>query len=582
MSDVFISYARSTAAQAQQVAEGLRALGYGVWRDDEIPAHRAYADVIEERLRAAKAVVVIWSAEAAKSEWVRSEAERARTDQKLVQLTLDGARLPMPFDQIQCADLSGWTGDLEAPGWKKVVGSIAALTVGEGPAPRAAPQPAARKLSICVLPFANMSDDPQQEYFSDGISEDIITDLSKVSALSVVARNTAFTFKGKSLEVPQVAKQLNVSHVLEGSVRKAGGRVRITAQLIDGTAGDHVWAERYDRDLTDIFALQDEISQAIVAALKLKLLPEEKKAIAHRGTDSVDAYNLFLMARQYLDTGNAGDARREEAIIRLCQRAVEIDTGYARAWSLMAYAQSLLRFNRGKAGEDGLTAAEKAIALDPTLAEPHAVKAKVLSDYGRRDEAFTELEIGLRLDPESDVVQGTAGVFYFQDGRFAEGVPHLAKAAALNEADFGSAGMLISGYTAIGDREGARQAALTTLPRVEKVVARDPTNGHAVAFGVMALAVLAQAERAKEWIDRTLLIDPDNLLMRYNFACALSAYLKDSDTAIDLLGPVFANISIALLNSAKSDPDLDPIREDPRFRNMLAEAEARMAAAGTG
>ncbi len=577
MSDVFISYARSTAIQALQVAGALRALGYGVWRDDELPAHRDYSEVIEERLRAAKAVVVVWSAEAVKSQWVCAEADMAREAGTLVQLSLDGAPLPMPFNRVQCADLAGWSGDLEAPGWKKVVRSIADLTAGAASGGGARAAPATRKLSICVLPFANMSDDPQQEYFSDGISEDIITDLSKVSALSVVARNTAFTFKGRSVEVPQVAAQLGVSHVLEGSVRKAGGRVRITAQLIDGAAGDHVWAERYDRDLTDIFALQDEISQAIVAALKLKLLPEEKQAIAQRGTTNLDAYNLLLMARQYLDTGNAGDARREEAIIRLCQRAVEIDPGYARAWSLMAHAQSLLRFNRGKGGEDGLAAAEEALALDPTLAEPHAVKAKVLADYGHRDESFAELEIALALDPESDTVHSTAGVLYFGDGRFAEGVPHLAKAAALNAADFGSAGMLISGYTALGDAEGARQAASTTLPRVEKVVAGDPTNGHAVAFGVMALAVLGQADRAKEWIERTLLIDPDNMLMRYNFACALTTFLKDADGAIDLLTPVFANISIALLNAAQTDPDLDLIRDDPRFQAMLADAEARHA-----
>ncbi|MGH6993864.1 MAG: TIR domain-containing protein, partial [Caulobacteraceae bacterium] len=278
MPDVFISYARSTAAEAQRIAEALRAMGYGVWRDDEIPAHRAYADVISERLKEAKAVVVAWSAEAAKSEWVRSEAERARAERKLVQLRLDEAELPMPFDQIQCADLKGWTGDPDAPGWRKVAASIAALAT-PAPAERAA---ASRKLSVCVLPFANMSGEAEQEYFSDGISEDIITDLSKVAAISVVARNTAFQFKGRSLDVPQVARQLNVSHVLEGSVRKAGGRVRITAQLIDGTAGDHVWAERYDRELADIFALQDEVSEAIVRALKLKLLPEEKKAIERR------------------------------------------------------------------------------------------------------------------------------------------------------------------------------------------------------------------------------------------------------------------------------------------------------------
>ena len=183
-----------------------------------------------------------------------------------------------------------------------------------------------------------MSGEPEQEYFSDGISEDIITDLSKVSALWVAARNTAFTFKGKHVDVAQVARQLKVGHVLEGSVRKAGGRVRITAQLIDGATGGHIWAERYDRDLKDIFALQDEISEAIVKALKLKLLPEEKKAIEQRGTSNPEAYKLYLMARQYSVTGNIGDARRSEAMIRLCQRATEIDPNYARPWALMAGA----------------------------------------------------------------------------------------------------------------------------------------------------------------------------------------------------------------------------------------------------
>src|SRR5260370_30330698 len=212
MSDIFIYYARSNADQARAVAEALRGLGYGVWRDDELPAHRAYSEVIEERLQAAEAVVVIWSAEAVKSEWVQSEADTARTDHKLVQLTVDGTKLPRPFDRIQCADLIGWTGDLDAHDWKKVVASVADLIGGIAAQP--APGPAVRKLSICVLPFANMSDDPQQEYFSDGISEDIITDLSKVSALSVVPRNTAFGFKGKSPNVKEGAHQLDVSHVL--------------------------------------------------------------------------------------------------------------------------------------------------------------------------------------------------------------------------------------------------------------------------------------------------------------------------------------------------------------------------------
>src|SRR5690348_3441319 len=181
-------------------------------------------------------------------------------------------------------------------------------------------QEATRKSTICVLPFANMSGEVEQEYFSDGISEDIITDLSKVSALDVIARNTSFQFKGKNVDTSSVARQLRASHILEGSVRKAGGRVRITAQLIDGGSGNHVWAERYDRDLNDIFALQDEISEAIVKALKIKLVPEEKKAIERRGTDNVEAYNIYLMARREYEGVRFGDTRRLKTLMRLCER----------------------------------------------------------------------------------------------------------------------------------------------------------------------------------------------------------------------------------------------------------------------
>src|SRR5438270_13234740 len=259
MSDVFVSYARADEPQAQRVAEMLRALGYEVWRDDELPAHRAYADVIEERLKSARAVLVLWTAESAKSEWVRAEADAARSTRILVQATLDGILPPMPFNQVQCASLRDWDGTAETPGWRKVIASVAALA---GPPKRSADKKYhLRERSVCVLPFANMSGDPEQEYFSDGITEDITTDLSKVSALAVTARNTAFTLKGQAVDVCKVARDLGVSHVLEGSVRKAGGRLRITAQLIDGKTGDHVWAERFDRDLTDIFAIQDEISE---------------------------------------------------------------------------------------------------------------------------------------------------------------------------------------------------------------------------------------------------------------------------------------------------------------------------------
>src|SRR3954449_174618 len=375
MAHVFISYARSDEQLASLIADSLLEDGFEIWRDDELPAHRAYADVIEERIKGAAAVVVLWSAEAAKSQWVRAEADTARTALTLVQASLDGTVPPMPFNQIQCADLKAWDGQRTAAGWRKLAASVSELA-GSPPAKTTEARVSERDVSICVLPFQNMSGDPEQEYFSDGISEDITTDLSKVSALEVIARNTAFTFKGQSVDVCEVARKLGITHVLEGSVRKAGGRVRINAQLIDGSSGDHVWAERYDRDLEDIFAIQDEISKAIVRALRLKLLPEEKKAIEKHGTNNVEAYNLYLLARQYWITGNHGDPRREERVMRICSRAVEIDPYYAQAWALLAIAQANLRYGFGYKVDDGYAAAHTALSIDPSVAEAHCARAR--------------------------------------------------------------------------------------------------------------------------------------------------------------------------------------------------------------
>jgi len=577
MSDVFISYATSTAKQAQQVAEALRALGHGVWLDDQIPAHRAFTEEIDQRLTAARAVVVIWSADAVKSQWVQSEADRARRDDKLVQLTFDGARLPMPFDRIQCADLTGWTGDLDASGWKKVAASVAEL-VGRIAA-QPTPSPVVRKLSICVLPFANMSGDPEQEYFSDGISEDIVTDLSKVSALSVTARHTAFSFKGKTIDVRQVARQVEVSHVLEGSVRKAGRRVRITAQLIDGATGNHLWAERYDRELTDIFALQDEISGAVVGALKLKLLPQEKAAIEQRGTDNVDAYNLYLMARSNWMNGNQGDPRREEAIERLCRRAVHLDPSYALAWALMAEGQYILYWSNQRTGDSGQAALDCALALNPDLAEAHALKAHMLSDAGRHEEAATEIAVALGLDPESYEVNLRAGSISYNQGRLGDAARHWEKAAALTETDLVALTMLVSCYTDLGDLENTRRVARTALAMAEKVIAQDRSSGFAMAVGVTALGALGDSDRARDWIGRALLIDPDNLLMRYKCASTLATSLNDPDAALDMLGPVLERTAGKLLYDLAVDPDLVGLRDDPRFQAMVAAAEARLAAA---
>ena len=581
MADVFVSYARSDKGRVAPLVAAIEAQGWSVWWDPEIDAGQQFDDQIEVELKAARAVLVIWTPASVASRWVRGEAREAADRGTLVPARFDGARMPMDVRAIHTTDLDGWGGDPDSAPFQtllRALGTMIARHGGASSSPAAATAGPSR-IGVCVLPFSNMSGDPEQEYFSDGISEDVITDLSKVSALAVVSRNSAFMYKGKLVDVPKVARELKVQYVLEGSVRKSGGRVRITAQLVDGSSNDNVWAERYDRDLNDIFALQDEISEAIVKALRLKLLPEEKKAIEQRGTTNLEAYNLYLMARQHYATGNEGDIRRNDAIVRLCKRAAEIDPNYAQAWALMALGQMLARLIRGAQADDGLVAAERALALDPNLAAAHAVKARILSEGGRHEEASAEIEVALRLDPESYEVNRAAAYLRFRQKRLPEAVRHFEKAQSLMETDVSSPNMLITCYTALGDRDALRRVAQITLARAQKTLAQDPSNGAAMAFCCNALATLGQAESAKGWMNRALLIEPDNANMRYNFACALATQLADPDGAIDLLGPLFERISIGLLNHAKADPDLDSVRNDPRFQAMVATAEARLGAA---
>jgi adenylate cyclase len=430
------------------------------------------------------------------------------------------------------------------------------------------------KPSIAVLPFANMSGEPEQEYFSDGITEDIITDLSKVSALNVVSRNTAFTFKGKPVDIAQVAQRLKVGYVVEGSVRKAGGRVRITAQLIDASQDSHVWGERYDRDLNDIFALQDEIAQAIVAALKIKLLPIEKKAIENRSTRDPQAYEIYLQGyfyfRQY-------GGKNVNIAIRFAQRALEIDPHYARAWALIAMCQSSLHL-RGQLQESGLSAAEKAISLDPALAEAHAARGRVLSDLGRYDEAVAAYEEALRLDPDSLDVRFNLGRTYFQYGRYQAAIEHFERAAQLSEENYSALTYAAQIYQSLGRGEEGKSAARRALERIEKEIALHPDNALALSWGVGLCVHLGDKERAREWISRTLIIEPDDPVMHFNLACGL-VQMGEPNQALDLLESSARKMSTNFIHWLKNDSDLAPLHGHPRYQALLAREEARAAAA---
>ena len=470
-------------------------------------------------------------------------------------------RLDVEFDDL---------GEHAVRNIERPVQVFAVRATAKAQAPGAAQQP---RRSICVLPFANMSGDPEQEYFSDGITEDIITDLSKVSALNVVSRVSAFSFKGKPADVGQVARALKVTHVLEGSVRKAGQRVRITAQLIEAATDSHLWAERYDRNMDDIFALQDEISEAIVRALRLTLLPAERQAIERRSTTNPEAYKLYLMARQYNATGNS---RHRAVTVRLCKRAIEIDPNYARAWALLSVSQAN-RALLALEGGTGWEAAERALALAPDLAEAHAAKGRVLGDAGRYEESLAEHAIALRLDPDAYEVNTAAARCFIALHRYPEAIECLEKAAAAIGTDFWALGMSISCHEALGDNEGMKRAAQRTLARVEKTIVAEPDHGVALSFGFTALAVLQEKDRAKEWAERALLLDPENYNLMYNLACGMIK-LGEMDEALELLEPVFGTAQVQSLNWWKVDTDLDPLRDDPRFEAMLAEAQARLAA----
>jgi len=578
MARVFLSYAREDSDAAKELAETVGRAGHEVWWDQHIQGGSRFSRAIDQALKDAEAVIVLWSETSVESAWVQDEAAEGRDSGRLVPVLLDSCKPPLGFRQFQSVDLSRWRGG-DGPEIEALLGAIGSTAAPADAAPKAAPAgktAATTQFSICVLPFVNMSGDSEQEYFSDGITEDIITDLSKVSALLVIARNTAFAFKGKVMDVKDVARSLDVTHVMEGSVRKAGDRVRITAQLIDSATGGHVWADRYDRDLTDIFAIQDEISKAIVAALRVKLLPDEKKAIETRGTSSVEAYNLYLMARQHWITGSIGDVRRDETVVRVCEQALSYDPKYAQAWALMALAQAQLRLWHGR-DINALPAAEQALAINPDLAEARCVKAQVLEEAGNQAGAQKEIEEALRLDPESWEVNREAARLTFRQGRVREAIPYFEKAAALMQSDWHNPAMLVTCYQGIGDEAALRKTAQMTIERVESAIAKDPSNASALASGAGALALLGEDRRAKDWLERALLLDPDNLMMRYNLACALATSLDDVNRAIEVLQFYFERTpSPTHIKHLGVDPDLDAVRDDPRFNEMLSAAKQRL------
>lgn len=423
---------------------------------------------------------------------------------------------------------------------------------------------------IAVLPFTNMSGDPDQDYFSDGITEDIITDLSKISSLHVVPRNTAFTYKGTSVKIKQVAQELGVRYMLEGSVRMAGKRVRISGQLIDTTNGDHLWAERYDRDLTDIFAIQDEITNAIVGQLKVRLLPEERKAIAAEPTANVEAYTYYLRGRQLSHSWTKSYLQLAR---RMFYKAAELDPDYGRAYAGIADCDAAIR---DWAPADVplqriLETSARALELDPDLAEAHASRGLALHQNGEDDKATACFERALALDPNLYEANFHYARIFFMRGDFAEAVHYFTRAAEIRPDDYVSPIHLMSAYHSLGRAIDKENWARIGITRAERALNLNPENSGPAHRGALALAHLGDAARACDWAARASAIDPDDIVAQYNLACVYSV-LGHVEQAIDILEGLLPRSSVYHIKWFTHDSDLDNLRRHPRFKTLLAEA----------
>ena len=432
---------------------------------------------------------------------------------------------------------------------------------------KAAPRSERNKPSIAVLPFTNISGDPEQEYFADGITEDIITDLSKVSGLSVIARNSVFTYKGRHADVQEVGQRFNVTTIVEGSVRRTGNRVRINAELINARDGTHLWADRYDRDLTDIFALQDEITKTIVEQLKVTLLPQEKKAIEAVPTSIVDAYNFYLRGRHLFYLRTTPHVLLAQ---RMFMKAVELDPGYARAYAGLADAAWFLYINdhEGVTVSDIFVASTKALELDPDLAEAHASHGIALHYLDRYPEAVVEFERALVIDPNSFWSHSHYANAARDAGDLETSVKMDKRASEIDPDDFGVRFNLSQDYQKLGRIEESREMSRSGIETAERMSAQHPDLSLPSAIGACALVLLGERTRALEWCARALAIAPDDPLTLYNVACSY-ALMGELELTLEVLERWRSRANAKTKSWVHGDTDFDALRSNPQFQAFL-------------
>jgi adenylate cyclase len=377
-----------------------------------------------------------------------------------------------------------------------------------------------------------------------------------------------FTYKGQHADIRAVSRRFKVATVLEGSVRKAGQRVRINAQLLDGNDGAHLWADRYDRDLLDIFAVQDEITKTIIEQLKVRLLPQEKQAIEATPTTSVDAYNYYLQGRHLYHLHNQPQVLLAQ---RMFMKAVELDPGYARAYAGLADCAWFLYTNdhAGTTVQAIFDASAKAVELDPSLAEAHASHGIALHYRGQHEEAVAEFERALEMDPNCFEA-------YYLYSHVVQEAGDLEKSARLDERcielapdDYRVMPILAQTYQRLGRIDESREMARRAIECAERALVRNPDVPLAATLGAGCLIRLGQRERALEWMARALTIAPEDPLTLYNVACDY-ALLGELDLALDVLARWKPRANPSTRAWMRQDTDFDALRDHPRFQEFLA------------
>ena len=432
----------------------------------------------------------------------------------------------------------------------------------------ATPTPAPRQeKSLAVLYFENLSRSEEDEYFRDGISEDIIIELSKMKELRVFPRSAVLAYRDKPATAPEIGQQLNAGYVLGGSLRRAGNRLRITAQLVETRTGHSVWGERYDRQMEDVFAIQDEIAQNIARALQLMLTEKEKQAIVKPPTADVQAYDYYLRGRQFFHQfrKKGFDLARQ-----MFARAIVLDSAYARAYAGVADCCSFLYMYYESSDEnlrEADTASRKALELDPELAEAHASRGLAVSLNQRYDEAQREFEAAISLNSNLFEAYYFYGRALFSQGKMTEAARLFEHASRVNPDDYQSPALLSPVYMSLGRKADAEANYRRALQIIEKHVDLHPDDARALYFGAGALCQLGEKKRGLEWADRALMMDPDDPSVLYNVACVYSL-LGELEKAIDCLEKSITS-GMGQKEWIEHDSDLDALRSHPRFQALL-------------